>query len=112
MKTQIRSLTAIAILFIMSLQIAYAKKVTTEFKVYGQCGECKEKIEKALDVPGITFAEWNVETKMLKVQYNDDKYTVDQIHDIMHKLGYATDKGSAESSAEKKLPKCCQPGGH
>ena len=95
---------------LMLLSIAaFAKSITTKFKVEGQCGECKERIEKALDVPGISFAEWNKETKMLTVRYNDKKFQEDDIHKIVSELGYATSKMKANLEAQKKLSACCQP---
>ena len=93
-------------------QMAVAKSVVKEFKVEGQCGDCKERIEKALDLQGISFATWDVDSKMLTVRFNDKRYTEDQIHKIISDLGYATEKVAANKTAENKLPKCCRPGGN
>jgi len=92
--------------------VASAKSVLIEFKVDGQCGECKERIEAALDQPGINYAVWEVESKMLKVKYNTKKYSEDDIHKIISDLGYATSKMKANLTSQEGLPKCCQPGGH
>lgn len=86
-----------------------AKSVVKEFKVYGQCGDCKNRIEKTLDLPGISFATWDVESKVLTVRYNDKKYSEDEIHNLIGSLGYATDKVKADKTAESNLPGCCQP---
>lgn len=86
-----------------------AKNITTKFKVEGQCGECKENIEQALDIPGISYAEWNVESKMLTIRYNDKKIALDEIHDIISNIGYATSEQKANLEAQKKLSACCQP---
>ena len=102
-----RNIGTLALLLIT--MIATAKVITTSFTVKGQCGECKENIEKALDVKGISFAEWDVKTKVLTVRYNDSKITEDEIHTIISKLGYSTDKMEADKEAESKLSKCCQP---
>lgn len=93
-------------------QLAIAKSVVKEFKVEGQCGECKERIEKALDLPGISFATWDVDSKVLTVRFNDSKYTENEIHTIISELGYATSTLKANKEAENKLPKCCRPGGN
>lgn len=92
-------------------QMVFAKSVVVEFKVEGQCGDCKERIEKALDLQGISFATWNQETKMLTVRFNDKKFTEDEIHKIVSDLGYSTDKIAANKTSEENLPKCCQPKG-
>lgn len=87
----------------------FAKSITKTIQVKGNCGMCKEKIETALDIPGITFAEWNKETKMLTVRYNDKKISEDDIHKTISNLGYATDKMAANNVNQSKLDKCCQP---
>jgi mercuric ion binding protein len=98
----------LAVLLVATLGV-FAKTVTKQILVKGECGMCKEKIEKALDMPGVTFAEWNEETKMLTVRYNDKKVREDKIHQAMSNLGYATDKMEANTSSQNKLDKCCQP---
>ena len=89
--------------------VAFAKTVTQKITVKGQCGECKEKIEKALDIPGVSFAEWNVDSKILTIRYNNSKISETDIHTLISNLGYATDKMEANKEAESKLNKCCQP---
>lgn len=89
-----------------------AKNVVLEIKVHGQCGECKERIEKALDKPGITYASWDVTSKMLTVKFNDKKYSEDDIHKILNGIGYNTEKSKASNDQINKLPACCRPGGH
>lgn len=88
---------------------ASAKSVVTEFKVKGQCGDCKERIENALDIQGISFAIWDKDTKVLTIRYNDKRFSEDDIHKIISDLGYSTDKMEANAEAEQKLPGCCQP---
>ena len=80
-------------------------KVT--FKVYGNCGQCKERIETALDQKGIKSAEWNVESKMIEVVYVPEKITLDQIHKIINGVGHDTEKSKAADSIYQKLPDCC-----
>lgn len=96
-------------LLVMSTIAVMAKNVTTTFMVKGQCGECKENIEKALDIPGVSFAEWNEESKMLTVRYNDKKISEDEIHNLISNTGYATNKLAANMEAQSKLSACCQP---
>ena len=64
----------LAVLMVATLGVS-AKTITKQILVKGECGMCKEKIEKALDMPGVSFAECNAETKMLTVRYNDKKVT-------------------------------------
>ena len=83
----------------------YAKNVTQQILVKGECDMCKDKIEKALDISGISFAEWDVESKMLTVRYNNRKISEDQIHETISNLGYATDKLAANETNQKALDK-------
>ncbi len=96
-------------LLMVSTVAVFAKSVTKKIEVKGECDMCKEKIEAALDIPGVSFAEWDIESKMLTVRYNDKKVTEDQIHTVMSELGYATSKMAANKEAQNKLDDCCKP---
>lgn len=83
------------------------KKIT--FKVYGNCEMCKKTIESSLkDVKGIKSSEWNVETKMMNVLFDEALITEKQIHQKIASVGYDTDLVKADDSAYGKLPGCCQ----
>lgn len=118
MKATIKKLVFVQLLIMafaastVANSIEPSKKVTTTFKVYGQCGECKERIENGLQIKGISFAEWNVETKELTITYNPSKITLEEIHKTINKIGYDTDESKATDEQNNKLPKCCQRGGH
>lgn len=97
-------------LFILFSIIAYgqtSKTVKTEIKVYGNCGMCKVRIEKALDRTGIKAATWDTKTKMLSVVYNSSKLSELQIHSFIAAVGHDTDKAKASSETYAKLPFCC-----
>ena len=81
---------------------------TTTFRVEGNCGMCKRNIENALDVKGISSAEWNQKTKTLTVVYNPEKIQVDDIHKLVNGGGYDTDKFKAPDEVYDKLPGCCK----
>ena len=98
----------LALLMVCTVGV-FAKTITKKIEVKGECGQCKEKIEAALDIPGISFAEWNKDTKVLTVRYNDNKVSEDLIHSTISKLGYATDKLAADKAGQAKLAQCCQP---
>lgn len=67
--------------FLGSIAVAHAqKKVQIEFKVSGVCGMCEERIEKALDVPGVIMAEWDQETNKASVAFKTKEITEEQIH--------------------------------
>lgn len=84
------------------------KVVTTEFRVEGVCGMCKERIETAAMLPGVKFAEWNKETSILKVVYKTKKVKETDIHVALAKAGHTTSKMKATEEAYLALPGCCQ----
>ena len=83
------------------------KVITSEFKVSGVCGMCKDRIEKAALIKGVKFAEWTKENQMLKVIYKKGKVKEDDIHKALAKAGHDTEKAKAEDAVYDKLPFCC-----
>src|SRR5690349_14439765 len=50
---------------------AHSQKTKTEvFKVSGECGTCKKKIENSAREAGATYAAWDQHTKILRLTYN------------------------------------------
>jgi hypothetical protein len=88
---------------------AKIKNAKTEaFKVYGNCGMCKDRIEKAAYKKGISKGEWNTDTKMLSLTYNSAKITADEVLKQIAYAGHDNDKFLAPDDAYAKLPGCCQ----
>ncbi|HET56227.1 MAG TPA: copper chaperone [Ignavibacteria bacterium] len=83
-------------------------KITTEFKVFGNCGMCEERIEKVLMVDGVESASWDKETKMATVVYVKGKVTEDQLHKNVAEVGHDTEKYKASDEVYSKLPGCCK----
>lgn len=81
---------------------------TLEFKVWGNCEMCKETIEKALDRKGIKSADWNMDSKMIKVVFDPAKITEEAIHQAIAEVGYDTEKTKGSDKAYAGLPECCQ----
>jgi periplasmic mercuric ion binding protein len=78
-----------------------------------QCEMCKERIEKALnETPGIKMANLDVETKVVKVVFNSNKISADQIRQAIANTGYDADNVGANEKAYGTLPTCCKKGGH
>ena len=60
-----------AVICISVAATSYSQKTKTEsFKVAGECGTCKKKIERSAKEAGATYAAWDMHTKILKVTYN------------------------------------------
>ena len=83
--------------------------VTDIILVYGNCGMCKNRIEGSLKVvEGVHSVEWDVETKVLTIKYNNEIISKDDIKKITAKAGHDTDKFVADSEVYNKFPICCQ----
>ena len=81
---------------------------TETIKVWGQCGMCKERIEKAAKVEGVSKADWSDKTKVLTLVYNPSKVTSDDIQKKIAAVGHDTEKFKADDKAYSNLPGCCK----
>jgi periplasmic mercuric ion binding protein len=106
MKTKF-TLVIILTLFSASYLFAQGKTVKTNIKVLGNCGMCKQRIETALDKPGIKFAAWDSKTKNLELVYNARKISEKEIHEIVAAAGHDTEQVKAKDDTYGKLPFCC-----
>lgn len=81
---------------------------TSTFKVFGNCEMCKETIEGSLKVDGIVRADWNVDSKIIIVTYDNSKITLDQIQKNIASVGYDNEKYKGDDKAYSELAGCCQ----
>jgi Cu(I)/Ag(I) efflux system membrane fusion protein len=80
-----------------------------EFKVYGNCGMCKKRIEKAAtSLDGVSKADWNKDTKMIEVSFDAMQIKVEDIHSAIADVGHDTDKVTAKDNTYNDLPGCCK----
>jgi mercuric ion binding protein len=77
-------------------------------KVWGNCGMCKQTIEKSLDHPAVYTKEWSPETKKLSVSFDSTKISLAEIHKKIATSGYDTEQSYADEEAYKNLHSCCQ----
>ena len=79
------------------------------FGVRGNCGMCKNTIEKAANnVEGVASANWDVDKKKIDVSFDSSKTDAMAIHSSIAASGYDTEKVSGNEEAYKNLPGCCQ----
>lgn len=93
--------------FAMLSVSVFAQEKTESFKVYGNCGMCKKRIEKTAKTDGVSAATWDVETKMLTVIYDATKISNDSIQKKVAAVGHDTEKFEADDKVYEKLPGCC-----
>jgi mercuric ion binding protein len=83
------------------------KLTTASIKVYGECGSCKHRIQNALQVQGIKTANWDENTGLLTVLYNDKIISLDKIQTLVAAVGHDTEKVKASDVVYNALPDCC-----
>lgn len=99
-------LVAFFALFCTANANAQAKK--DKVKVYGNCEMCQSKIEKAAKAAGATTATWDVDSKVLAVNYSEKKTSLSKIEKAVAEAGYDTEHEVSTTEAYNKLPGCCQ----
>ncbi len=105
-------ITLIIAVFTITAVQAQTKKnstVETTFKVDGVCMMCKKRIESAaLRTKGVKMAEWDKESKDLKVVYNTKKISQIEIKQAIANQGHETAEVPTDSTSYAKLPDCCR----
>ncbi len=89
-----------------------AKKKSLEsaqFKVYGNCGMCKDRIERgARSVKGVVMANWSIETQLLTLKYLPGKTSEEAIQKAIAAIGHDTDTARASDESYENLHGCCK----
>jgi mercuric ion binding protein len=80
---------------------------TESFKVWGNCGMCKDRIEKTVKAEGASSAAWDTKTKMLTVSFDPTKTSVDAMGKKLAEAGHDTGKYKADDKVYNALPGCC-----
>jgi copper chaperone CopZ len=87
-------------------QIKNAK--TEIIKIYGNCVKCESIIEKAGNEKKIAKVDWNKDTKMASITFDDTKTNIDEILKKIALSGYDNEKYLAPNDVYAKLRECCQ----
>lgn len=84
------------------------EKKTETVKVYGNCGMCQARIEKAAkSVEGVTKADWDKEKKELTVTYDPSVTNLEDIEREIAAVGHDTDSFKSTDETYDNLPSCC-----
>ena len=106
MKTKVLSLVA---MFFLGTFAVFAQSKTESFLVNGNCGMCEKRIEKAaLGVDGVSKADWDKESKKLKIVYDESKTNTDKVEIAVAAVGHDTKMHKAKDEVYNKLPGCCK----
>ena len=109
MKSIQKGLMAITLLLsviVFGAPIKNAKTINT--RINGNCLMCKSAIEKAGSIKNIASVNWDENTKIAAITYDEKKTNQDEVLKRIALAGYDSDQFLAPDDAYSKLPKCCQ----
>lgn len=87
------------------------KTITTvEIQTSAVCDMCKDLIiqKNLVYEKGVKYAEMDLKTGVLTLNYRKDKTSLDHLRNVISKLGYSADSVKADSLAYEKLHFCCK----
>lgn len=101
-------MSLLGMLLIGSISL-FAETKSEKIKVNGNCEMCKAKIEKAAKaVNGVSKAEWNKVNKVMTLEFESSKTTVQNVENAIALAGYDTQSKKATDASYAKLPGCCK----
>ena len=91
-------------------QTRVKKTSTVEIQTSAVCDMCEDLIiQKNLAFEkGVKYAEMDVKTGALMVNYRKDKTSVSRLRSLISNLGYSADSVKADSLAYENLHFCCK----
>jgi periplasmic mercuric ion binding protein len=96
----------VAMLTILSVAV-FAQNDSTTFRVAGNCGMCKKRIEASLKGPGVSLASWDVKSKIMTVRFDSAKINAKQLQQKVAAVGHDTEMFTADTAVYEELPGCC-----
>ncbi len=91
------------------LNLNPGEKKTEAVKVYGNCGMCKTRIEKAAkSEDGVSKAKWDQKKKELTVTFDPSVTNLEDIEKEVAGVGHDTENVRAEDEVYNKLHSCCK----
>lgn len=106
-------LFSMLLLMLLSLPVAVSGNAgdnpgEAEFRVLGNCGMCKDRIERAAySVRGVRYADWNVEKQLLTVRYRPARTDRETIERAVAKAGHDTENFLTDDETHANLHHCC-----
>ena len=97
-----------AAVLLPGVQNLYAENKSEKFNVAGNCSMCEKRIEKAaLAVDGVSKADWDQKSKVMTVDFDTAKTSLDKIEAAIAKAGHDTPLHKADTKTYDALPGCC-----
>jgi copper chaperone CopZ len=104
-----RKMLSLLTVFLIGSAAIFAQSKTEKFEVKGKCGMCETRIEKAANsVEGVSKADWEQESMMATVVFDESKTSLDAIQKAITEVGHDAGKHKASDEVYDKLPGCCK----
>ncbi len=104
-----KKITILALLFLGTFAFAQEKNKKLDMWVDGVCEMCKLRIEKAaLNVKGVKYALWDVQSHQLSLILDERKTDPLQIKSALVQAGHDTKELKATEEAYNKVMPCCK----
>ena len=88
-------------------EVNNSRLAEASFKVFGNCSMCEERIETAaLEVSGVENAEWDKNTKIMKISHAEN-VNIHHVHQAIADAGHDTEMHKAKDEVYENLPGCC-----
>ena len=84
-----------------------AGDTTITFKVSGACEQCKDRIENAVKMKGVSSGVWDVDSKMFTLVYNASKVSIQKVQNRIVSAGHDIENKKANINVYNALPACC-----
>ena len=84
-----------------------SKDSSIQFKVFGVCILCKERIEGVLKVKGVRSAVWDIDSKQLSLVYNPALVSLVKLKNRIVNAGHDLIDRKAKNIIYSQLPACC-----
>jgi hypothetical protein len=88
--------------------INYSNLSFSTFKVSGNCGMCKTRIEKVVNqFKFVEASDWDPETEILTIYYKNESPDTTSILKSIADIGHDNEKFKADDAVYNKLHECC-----
>jgi outer membrane receptor protein involved in Fe transport len=98
---------SIFLLLFLTATFLFAQSTKIQAWVNGDCSMCKERIEKTAKKNGASKVDWNDETKMLNLEFDRTKTSIDNILEKIAEVGHDNERYKAKDEVYSKLSGCC-----
>ena len=96
------------VLLSVSINAQIKNSKTATVKIYGNCGMCETKIEKAGTIKKVAQVDWDQETQMATITYDATKTSKEEILKRIALVGYDNEAFLAPDDVYNNLHGCCQ----